>query len=195
MAVAFILDFPGGTIAQYDAVIAEMGLSDGHVPDGLLYHGAGSTDAGMRVVDVWEADQPFERFAAEHIGPITRAHGMAEPVIERIAVDETRLGPDPDTATRFLQIVRLRDMDGQGFHEMDALVLPDGTLPDACAFHVNGPDGSGWAVIDYWASRAARDMFIAERVMPAAQQAGRAEPPAFEELDLHATLRPAHVHA
>lgn len=192
--VAFILDFPGGTTAQYDAVVAEMGLSHGHVPDGALYHGAGPTASGMRVVDVWEADEPFQRFAAEKIGPITQAHGMAEPTIERLEVAQVRLSDDPDAETHFLQVVRMDGVDEDAFHALDEHVLPDGRAPEGCAFHVNGPTPRGWCVVDYWTSREIRDAFIAERVMPAVQAAGAA-PPAIEELDLHATLRPAHVHA
>ena len=70
MAHCFILDFDGGTAAQYDAIIEDMELG-GRLPAKALYHGAGSPDGrSWRVVDVWESPEDFERFAAEKIGPL-----------------------------------------------------------------------------------------------------------------------------
>jgi len=34
------------------------------------------TDDGIRVTDVWETQEDFEKFAAEKIGPITQAVGI-----------------------------------------------------------------------------------------------------------------------
>ncbi len=37
------------------------------------------TDAGLRVVDVWESNEQFEKFAQEQIGPLSQEVGMAGP--------------------------------------------------------------------------------------------------------------------
>jgi hypothetical protein len=58
-------------------------------------------------------------------------------------------------------------------------------------FHVNGPLDDGWATVGYWTSKAARDRFIQDRIMPA--MAGRGEPPAIEDLELHNSLTEAAV--
>ena len=80
MAVAVILDFEGATLDQYDQVIERMGLEPGgDVPDGALFHWVTATDDGIRVVDVWESREVFDRFAEEQIGPHSEAVGLPNP--------------------------------------------------------------------------------------------------------------------
>lgn len=82
MAVAFIMDFEGGTLEQYDQVMEKMDLGDS-VPDDAHFHWVTKTDDGVRVVDVWESDEAFQAFAEEKIGPYTAEVGLSEPAIER----------------------------------------------------------------------------------------------------------------
>jgi hypothetical protein len=80
MAVAVILDFAGGTLDQYDQVIAKMGFApNGAGAPGGLFHWVAETDEGIRVTDVWESQSAFEQFAAESIGPITQEVGVPGP--------------------------------------------------------------------------------------------------------------------
>ena len=80
MAVAVQLDFRGTTLAQYDQVIEKMGLTpEGPVPQGALFHWVAKTEDGIRVVDVWESAQQFNKFADEQIGPFTKEVGISEP--------------------------------------------------------------------------------------------------------------------
>ncbi len=80
MAVAIVMDFPGATLEQYDQVIDLMGLTPGGpVPPGAMFHWVTQTDDGIRVVDVWETQEQFEKFAAEEIGPKTQAAGIQGP--------------------------------------------------------------------------------------------------------------------
>lgn len=82
MAVGVVLDFPGGTLEQYDQVIGRMGLTPGGpMPDGGLFHWVAKTDDGLRVTDVWESREQFERFAQEQIGPYSQEAGLSEPQI------------------------------------------------------------------------------------------------------------------
>jgi hypothetical protein len=82
MAVGVVLDFPGGTLDQYDRVIELMGLERGKpLPDGGLFHWVAATGDGIRVTDVWETREKFERFAQEQIGPFSQQAGLAEPQI------------------------------------------------------------------------------------------------------------------
>jgi hypothetical protein len=39
-------------------------LLDG-VPEGLVLHAAGRTDEGFRIIEVWESEEAWRRFAAE----------------------------------------------------------------------------------------------------------------------------------
>ena len=80
MAVAIVMDFPGGTLEQYDQVIDKMGLEPGgDTPDGAFFHWVTQTTDGLRVVDVWETQEEFDRFAQEQIGPYTQEVGMQAP--------------------------------------------------------------------------------------------------------------------
>ena len=78
MAVAIEMDFKGATIDQYDQVVEKMGLTNGSTPPGAISHWVAKTDDGIRVVDVWETKDVFDRFAADQIGPYTREAGMNE---------------------------------------------------------------------------------------------------------------------
>ena len=83
MAQGVVLDFPGGTLDQYDEVIKLMGLKPGgKTPPGGMFHWVTKTDAGIRVTDVWESREVFDSFAKEKIGPLTAQVGMPEPKID-----------------------------------------------------------------------------------------------------------------
>ena len=80
MAIAVQLDFEGATLDQYDAVCKLMGLTPmGPGPAGSISHFATMTDSGLRVVDVWESREHFDRFAQEQIGPFSAQAGMTGP--------------------------------------------------------------------------------------------------------------------
>jgi hypothetical protein len=187
MSVAFILDFPGGTLAQYDAVVQDMHL-DGEVAPGGIFHGAGVDAQGLRVLDVWEGDAPFQEFARAKIQPITQAKGLPQPVIQRLETAELSWGEDPEAEAGFAQVVTIPGLTAEQFHALDAKVRPDGVPPAGLVFHVNGPIDGGWRVIDYWTSRETRDAFVANTLGPAIQASGLTEQPQIEDLDLHATL-------
>ncbi|MFD0361399.1 hypothetical protein ACFQZZ_08060 [Nocardia sp. GCM10030253] len=80
MAVAIELTFTGATLAQYDQVVAKMGLQPGGPgPSGALFHWVTKTDNGFRVTDVWKTAEMFQVFSDEKIGPITKEVGMDTP--------------------------------------------------------------------------------------------------------------------
>jgi len=77
VAVAVQLDFRGGTLEQYDRLLAEFGYERGGPgAQGGLFHWVMETDDGFRVTDVWQDRETFERFAAEQIGPNMQAAGV-----------------------------------------------------------------------------------------------------------------------
>jgi hypothetical protein len=77
MAVGVILEFEGATLEQYDQVIEKMGLTmGGETAPGGLFHWVTKTDTGIRVTDVWEDRETFEKFAETQIGPITQEVGF-----------------------------------------------------------------------------------------------------------------------
>jgi hypothetical protein len=75
--VAVEMSFGGATVGQYDRILEKMGLSPGGaVPKGAISHWVAKTDEGMRVVDVWETREQFDRFAQEQIGPYSKEVGI-----------------------------------------------------------------------------------------------------------------------
>jgi hypothetical protein len=84
MAIAVQMDFTGATLEQYDQVIEKMGLTP-HGPGapGGISHWVAKTEDGIRVVDVWETKEQFERFAQDQIVPYAREAGVpGEPRLE-----------------------------------------------------------------------------------------------------------------
>jgi hypothetical protein len=63
MAIGLLMQFPGGTAEQYDAVMEKLGLegNQGDWPDGIISHFAGAYPEGWCVVDVWESQDSFDR--------------------------------------------------------------------------------------------------------------------------------------
>ena len=94
MAVAFKMKFEGATLEQYDRVMELMGLDQGDAaPEGAVFHWVAPTDDGIIVVDVWESDEQFNRFAEEQIGPFTQQVGIpAPPEVTRYEVHNTLVG-------------------------------------------------------------------------------------------------------
>jgi hypothetical protein len=80
MPVAIVMDFEGGTLAQYDEVIERMGFQrGGEGAPGGLFHWVAQTDSGIRVTDVWETAEQYQQFAEEQIGPISQEVGVPAP--------------------------------------------------------------------------------------------------------------------
>ena len=184
MAVAIVMDFPGGTREQYDQVVEKMDLG-GQMPDGGLHHSAGATAEGWRVVDVWESMDKFQRFAEAKIRPHSAEVGLPEPRMRVVELhNHETAGPNADV--KLVHVLQL-PLDEASYDETHATIADP--LPDGAVWHTagRGPDG-GWYIIDGWASREARDRFTAERVGPAMAERGLQGPPEIEDLDVQATL-------
>jgi hypothetical protein len=80
MAVAVEMSFRGATREQYDQILQKMGLTPGGAtPPEAISHWVAETDDGIRVVDVWESREAYDRFAQEQIGPYGAEVGITEP--------------------------------------------------------------------------------------------------------------------
>ena len=71
MAYAYIQDV-ASSWDHYQQVAA--GLVD-PPPDGLIAHVAGPTDEGVRIIDVWESEEAWERFRSDRLAPAIAALG------------------------------------------------------------------------------------------------------------------------
>ena len=82
MAIGVVLNFEGATLAQYDEVIKLMGLTPrGKGSPGGMFHWVTKTDTGIKVIDVWESREVFEKFAQDQIGPFAEKVGFPNPPV------------------------------------------------------------------------------------------------------------------
>ena len=77
MSVAIVMNFKGGTPEQYDQVIERMGFEPGGAgASGGLFHWVTMTGDGIRVTDVWETAEQFQRFVDERLMPAVKEIGI-----------------------------------------------------------------------------------------------------------------------
>ena len=62
MAFGIVHHFPGGTREQYEASLAAVHPSDGSLPDGQIFHAAGSSNGGWTIMAVHDSKESWERF-------------------------------------------------------------------------------------------------------------------------------------
>jgi hypothetical protein len=81
-----LMEWPGITMEQYDRVMSALGF-DKNPPKGGLFHAAGVGPRGLRVIDIWESRQDFERFQSERLGPEVQKAGFSgQPNVEFVEV-------------------------------------------------------------------------------------------------------------
>ena len=122
MPVAIQMDFPGATLEQYDRVLEKMALSPGGPgPAGAISHFATATDAGLRVIDVWETREQYEQFAREQIGPYSAEVGItAAPDLTFHEVHSYLTPGSPATGRAQLEALDDAGMGAWNQHDPDA---------------------------------------------------------------------------
>lgn len=88
MAVFLVIEVPGATREQYEAVVK--GLGEPELGEGQSYHVAGPSDGGWCVVDVWESREHFDRFVQERLGEQLQRAGLSQPNITEVPVHRER---------------------------------------------------------------------------------------------------------
>lgn len=88
MAIAMLLEWPGVTLDQYDAVIRDLDLG-GKAYQGGIFHVAGATEHGIRAVDVWESEAAFNAFAEAKLLATLAKHGIQPPQVSAWPVHNT----------------------------------------------------------------------------------------------------------
>ncbi|MFJ9367301.1 hypothetical protein ACIRRA_23170 [Nocardia sp. NPDC101769] len=72
MAVLGIIDVHGFTTEQYDAVVDHMGV-EGHALGSIYLHLAAQTADGLRIVEIWDDKDEFEKFIDTTLFPAMAA--------------------------------------------------------------------------------------------------------------------------
>lgn len=80
-------DIPGGTLAQYEAVVERTGTDK---PDGVHTHIAGKTENGFKVIEVWDSEDQIDSYMERNLGEAIQAvmvdAGLPRPTITDIEV-------------------------------------------------------------------------------------------------------------
>jgi len=76
MATVLMMEWPGVTQEQYNHVMSHLGL-DSNPPSGAIFHVSGFSEGGLRVLDIWDSQQAFERFQKERLTAAVQKAGIA----------------------------------------------------------------------------------------------------------------------
>ena len=76
MAIGFIFNNPGQTQEQYDASVEQLNLAES-LPEGWIFHAAGPTEEGWRVVEVWESQEAADAYFEERLGQVLQNLGVS----------------------------------------------------------------------------------------------------------------------
>jgi hypothetical protein len=82
MTVGVVYEFEGTTLGQYDDILKLLGMTPkGTSEPGSLFHWVTGTESGIKVTDVWESQEAFEKFGAERVGPYAQQLGFPNPPV------------------------------------------------------------------------------------------------------------------
>ncbi len=89
MSIAIIAEIPGGN-AQFDEEMQRRLGLEGNPPRGALARFSGPTEAGWRVVSVWESREAWEAFRRDRLEPALRETG-SQPQFELWELNSVRI--------------------------------------------------------------------------------------------------------
>ena len=76
MAIGYIFNNPGQTQEQYDAAVEQLDLA-ASLPEGWIFHAAGPTADGWRVVEVWESQEAADAYFQGELGQVLKNEGVS----------------------------------------------------------------------------------------------------------------------
>ena len=99
MPVVMSMEWDGVTPDQYDAARERVNW-EGDAPDGAILHVPWFVEGGLRVVDVWDSPEQFQRFSEERLGPVVQEIGIqGEPRVEFNELHSRIFAPGIDRVT------------------------------------------------------------------------------------------------
>jgi len=82
MAIVMSMQWDGVTAEQYERVRKEVNW-EGNKPEGGMFHVAWFTPVGLRVTDLWESAETFNRFVEKRLMPGVQKVGIqTQPRVE-----------------------------------------------------------------------------------------------------------------
>jgi hypothetical protein len=167
MAISAVLLFKsnGDVRKIYDAVIDEMGVRD-KSPQGAIYHVCAPVEGGLRVFDVWESRNDFDRFAKDKITPLTAKHGLQAPQLEIQDVHEMV----PGRLTSHKGTCMIAEFEGDSgqllslIDQANKRMSINANPPEGLIFHYATATPKGARVIDHWRSREDFENFVDDQL-------------------------------
>ncbi len=83
-----IYDVAGATLEQYDRVNQLVGPE---TPEGAHVHIAGPTEAGFRVIEVWDSSEHIDRYMEAGLGAAMEEAQIPEPTVTEFEVHNLEL--------------------------------------------------------------------------------------------------------
>ena len=84
MALTYVFDLSGMTSQQYEEVLKGLAAAKATAPAGRLYHVASPKPGGWFVVDVWESQELFDRFAQTLVPLLQKAGVSGAPQVYQV---------------------------------------------------------------------------------------------------------------
>jgi hypothetical protein len=75
MAITVLFDVPNCSTSQYDNVVKDLKAAGQDKPQGRKYHVASPSGNDLFVLDVWESQETFQKFA-QTLMPILAKNGL-----------------------------------------------------------------------------------------------------------------------
>ncbi len=75
MSTVMLMEWAGITQDQYNQVLRNLDL-DKNPPSGGIFHVAGFSGNALRVLDVWESQQAFEKFQKDRLNAAVQKAGI-----------------------------------------------------------------------------------------------------------------------
>ena len=86
MAFGITFDIPDMTPEQYERLVPRLNAMTKGQP-GFLVHMSGPTEAGYRVIEVWESQEDQQRFATEHVVRIFQEERIPPATVQTFLVE------------------------------------------------------------------------------------------------------------
>jgi hypothetical protein len=94
MAVLIVMDW-AETEADYGEIVARMGVQ-GAPADGIFLHVAAATPTGIRIVELWDEPEGYERFVRERLLPTAKEAGVTTEPVYTVTEVMNLFGPKLD---------------------------------------------------------------------------------------------------
>ncbi len=173
MAILMLIEFPGASTDDYDALNREMGIDPDHLPDGLTSHVVGRTEEGLLIADTWESEEALNRFFEQRVGPAMAKLGLpgGEPRVLPVH-NHIRQGSGTDAG-----VIVIIESDGFSPADYDSVTAEmdahagDGSSHPAVS-HIAAVSDDGMVFVDVWDSPESVGRFVEEQIGPAQVASG-----------------------